>query len=92
MIRSFRSKPLQAFWQDNDRSGVNPIWVKRVTMLLSLLDACRRPEEMNLPGMRLHRLKGNRSDYSVNLTGNWRITFHWEGEGATDVNMEDTHD
>jgi toxin HigB-1 len=47
---------------------------------------------MNLPGLKFHRLKGDRKDtYAMTVTGNWRITFRFEGEDAVDVNLEDYH-
>jgi toxin HigB-1 len=56
------------------------------------LDAAMRPDEMNLPGYRFHRLKGDRAGtYAVTVSGNWRITFAFEGEDATRVDLEDYH-
>jgi len=50
------------------------------------------PEDMNLPGYRFHRLKGERRQtYSVTVSGNWRLTFRFEGADALDVNLEDYH-
>jgi len=47
---------------------------------------------MNLPGYRLHRLKGERAgEYAASVSGNWRLTFRFDGEDATDVNLEDYH-
>jgi proteic killer suppression protein len=47
---------------------------------------------MNLPGYRLHQLKGNRiGTWSVTVSGNWRATFRFEGEDAFDVDLEDYH-
>jgi len=50
------------------------------------------PEEMNLPGYRFHRLLGSsKGRYAVDASGNWRITFGWEGEYAIDIDLEDYH-
>jgi proteic killer suppression protein len=47
---------------------------------------------MNLPGYRLHQLKGYRAGtWSVKASGNWRVTFRFEGEDAFDVDLEDYH-
>jgi proteic killer suppression protein len=47
---------------------------------------------MNSPGFRFHSLIGNRKgSYSVTVTGNWRITFRFDGEDAIDLNLEDYH-
>lgn len=56
------------------------------------LDAATRPEDMNLPGYRFHALRGRRrGSYAVTVSGNWRLTFSFEGEDAVDVNLEDYH-
>jgi len=56
------------------------------------LDAAAKPEDMNIPGFRFHRLTGDRKDtYTVSVTGNWRITFRFDGENAVDVDLEDYH-
>ena len=60
--------------------------------MLDRLDAAARPEDMNLPGWRFHALKGDRAgEYSVTVSGNWRLTFAFEGEDAVGVNLEDYH-
>lgn len=47
---------------------------------------------MNLPGYKFHGLKGKRKDtYAVAVSGNWRLTFCFEGEDATQVNLKDYH-
>jgi len=69
-----------------------------VQTFIHRFDSDRRPQstqelrDMNLPGYRLHRLKGNRADtWSVTVSGNWRVTFTFEGENAFDVDLEDYH-
>ena len=60
--------------------------------MLDRLDTATKPEDMNIPGYRFHRLTGDRKDmYSVSVTGNWRITFRFDGEDAIDVDLEDYH-
>lgn len=60
--------------------------------LLDRLDTAVKPEDMNIPGFRFHSLTGNRKgSYSVTVTGNWRITFRFDGEDAIDLNLEDYH-
>jgi len=47
---------------------------------------------MNIPGFGFHGLSGSRTgEYSVKVSGNWRVTFKFEGEHALDVNLEDYH-
>jgi proteic killer suppression protein len=60
--------------------------------MLDRLDAAVVPEDMDLPGFKFHELKGKRKGiYAVSVSGNWRITFKFDGEGAFDVDLEDYH-
>ena len=64
----------------------------RIRRVLLALDAAKAPEEMNVPGLRFHPLKGrDRGRYAVDASGNWRVTFGWDGEDAVDVDLEDYH-
>jgi proteic killer suppression protein len=92
MIRSFRSRSLQRFWERNDASRLPPDRAKRISMILDRLDASIRPTDMNLPGLDFHSLSGdNKGRYAVKVSGNWRITFGWEKEDAVQVDFEDYH-
>ena len=91
MIRSFRSKALRRYWNDADPSGIRPDQVPRVGRVLLELEAAGRPQDMNLPGYRLHALHGRPRRYSVTVTRTWRITFEWDGEDAVRVDYEDYH-
>jgi proteic killer suppression protein len=92
MIRSFRSKALRRFAETGDGSKLsvqNPV---RLRLILDNLDRATRPEQMNIPGLRFHPLKGrDKRRYAVWASGNWRLTFGWTGEDATDVDLEDYH-
>ena len=62
------------------------------SLVLDRLDAVSRPDDMNLPGYKFHALVGDRKGaYAVMVTGNWRITFRFDGEDAIDVYLEDYH-
>ena len=64
----------------------------RIKRCLHYLDAATQPADLNLPGLRLHRLKGSRQGYwSIRVTGNWRITFRMEKGDVYDVNLVDYH-
>ncbi len=64
----------------------------RISDLLDDLDAAQRPTDMDHPGLRFHRLVGNRrGTWSVRVSANWRLTFRFEGSEAVDVNLEDYH-
>lgn len=92
MIRSFRHKGLQRFFETGSVAGIQPSHAKRLRLILGRLHVSRQPQDMNLPGLRLHALKGGRSGiWAVNVSGNWRLTFRFEGQDAEHVNYEDYH-
>ena len=90
MIKSFRSKALQAFWIKADIRKLPVQNSRRVKQILLALNAAERPESMNDPGLKLHGLHSNPKRWSVWVTGNYRITFAWD-DGAIDVDIEDYH-
>jgi len=91
MIRSFRSRALAALWFRNDRSRIRADLIRRVLSRLNSLDDARRPDEMNLPGFNFHRLRGRPVRYTVQVNGPRCLTFEWEGEDASRVDLEQYH-
>ena len=92
MIKSFRHKGLAAFYYDGDHSGVNTQHAARLGRILDRLDASIGPEDMNLPGFKLHELKGReKGTLSVWVSGNWRVTFRFDGNDAIVVDYHDYH-
>ena len=92
VIRTFRHKGLEAFFTRDDPRKILADRVDRITRLLDRLDGAKVPQDMNLPGWSFHELKGRRKgEYAVSVSGNWRITFRFEGVDAFDVNLEDYH-
>jgi len=92
VIESIRHRALRAYWTRGRAGGLNADWLNRLTLILARLDAAIRPEDMNEPGLRFHALGGDmKGRYSVRVTGNWRVTFAWDGENAVDVDLEDYH-
>lgn len=92
MIRSFRHKGLRRYFCGDDRSGIDARHVNRLGRILDRLDACQKPEDMNLPGLRFHELKGNRKGaYAVDVSGNLRLTFRFDSGDAVDIDLEDYH-
>ena len=79
------------FEQDDDRR-LNPAHVRRIRRILIDLDVSFLPTEMDRPGYRLHRLQGDRrGDWSVRVSGNWRIVFRFTDGEAMDVDLIDYH-
>lgn len=92
MIRNIRHKGLRLFWKKGQTKGLNQDWVKKIDRILSVLNAAANPADMNLPGYRLHPLKGEFAGfYAVDVSGNWRIIFRFENNDATDVDLIDYH-
>lgn len=92
MIDSFRHRGLERYFTRSDHRGIPAEFMARLSRLLDRLDAASRPEDMNLPGYRFHALKGRRrGTYAVTVSGNWRLTFRFDGSNAIDVNLEDYH-
>lgn len=92
MVISFAHKGLERFYQTGNASGIQAKHIKRLRLILSNLDQAESPNDMDLPGLRLHELKGSRKDiWSVSVSGNWRVTFRFVGRDAEIVNYEDYH-
>ena len=92
MIRSFKHKGLRRFYETGNTAGIHPEHAKRLRLILGRLDAAESPGDMNLPGLRLHELSGKRVEtWAVNVSGNWRVTFRFDGTDAEVVNYEDYH-
>ena len=92
MILSYRHKGLKKFAETGSKSGIQPKRSERLRRLLTALDVAGRPEDMNAAGSGLHPLKGNlQGHWSVTVSGNWRMTFAFEGEDAVLVDYQDYH-
>lgn len=92
MIKSFRHKGLKRLFEEGERHGVAPELANRLRRQLDVLNRARTTADLNLPGYRLHRLKGDRAGtWSVTVTGNWRLTFKFDGQDAFEVDLEDYH-
>ncbi len=92
MIKGFRHKGLRKLYESDDRKGLPPMLVDKIARILARLDVATAPVHMNLPGLRLHPLKGDRKGcWSVWVTGNWRIVFRFDGTDVVDVDLVDYH-
>ena len=92
MILSFKHKGLRLFYEKGSTGGIQAEYKNRLRMLLSALDTATCIEDMDIPGFRLHPLKGDRKGtWAVSVSGNRRITFEFENGNAHKVNYEDYH-
>ena len=92
-ILRFRHKGLKRLYERGDPRGVSRNRVHRIANILSALEAAADISQLaTMPGWKLHRLHGEREgEYSISVTGNWRITFRLDDGAVTDVNLEDYH-
>lgn len=92
MIIGFRHKGLKLLYDTGDRRRVPSEYAGKIERVLARLDVATVPEDMNLPGFRLHPLKGGLSGFwAVSVSGNWRVIFRFEGAHACDVDLVDYH-
>ena len=92
MIRSFRHRGLKRLYEQDDPSKVAANLANRIAVALADLDDANKPRDIDLPGYRLHPLKGQmRGLWSISVSGNWRITFRFEDGDAHDVDLVDYH-
>ena len=92
MIKSFRHAGLEKFFLTGAKAGVQPAHAKKLRLLLGRLDASSKPDDMNVPGWRLHKLGHDLKDHwAVTVNGNWRMTFAFEGVDAVLLDYQDYH-
>lgn len=92
MIKSFRHKGLQSFFETGNKAGIRPDHASRLARQLRQLNDATTPRDMNMPGWRLHALAGELAGYwSVTVNGNWRMIFVFEGEDAILLDYLDYH-
>jgi proteic killer suppression protein len=92
MIQSFRHKGLRKFYESGSLAGIQPHHAKRLRMQLAALETAQTIEDMDIPGFRLHPLKGgDRGRWSIWVNGNWRLTFESLDGQARILDYEDYH-
>jgi len=92
MIKSFRHKGLRTLFETGKATGVQSSHAKRLRMQLIALDTAQEIDDMEIPGFRLHKLKGERTgQWSISVNGNWRLTFEFRDGNAYVLDYEDYH-
>lgn len=92
MIRSFKYKGLERFFHKGTKAGIKANHASRLRLILGRLNASVIPRDMDLPGLFLHQLSGERNEvWSVRVSGNWRVTFRFAEGDAEIINYEDYH-
>ena len=92
MIKNFAHKGLQAYFATGSKAGIQPTHAARLKRQLAQLDQAAAPRDMNVPGWKLHSLKGELAgQWAVWVSGNWRMTFKFDGADACVVDYQDCH-
>lgn len=92
MIKSFKHKGLERFYKSGSTSGIQTSHAKKLRMQLAALDTAQTIDDIDIPGYRLHPLKGIRSGFwSITVSANWRLTFRYTGGNIFILHYEDYH-
>ena len=92
MIKSFKHKGLEKYYSTGSLKGIQANHSNKIRMQLAALDSARNIEDIDIPGYRLHQLKGSHKNlWSITVNGNWRITFEFSESNVYIVNYEDYH-
>mgnify|MGYP003455880991 FL=1 len=92
VIKSFRHKGVQTFFETGSKAGIQPVHARRLRLQLARMDGARSSADMALSGWRLHDLKGDlKGHWAVWVDKNWRLTFTFEGTDAVLVDYQDYH-
>lgn len=92
MIKTFAHKGLEKFFTTGSKAGIRPDHAGKLSRQLAILNVARGPQEMDIPGWKLHQLSGDMAGHwAVWVSGNWRLTFRFDGEDAEIVDYQDYH-
>jgi toxin HigB-1 len=92
MIRSFRHAGIERFFRTGSKAGIQAKHAEKLRRQLLALNNATGHSDMNAPGWRLHQLKGDLAGHwSIDVSGNWRLTFTFDGEDAILVDYQDYH-
>jgi proteic killer suppression protein len=92
VIKSFRHSGLEDFFRTESKAGIQPDHAKRLRLQLTVLNTVTGPGDIKAPGWRLHPLKGSLAgSWSIEVNGNWRLTFAFEGPDVILLDYRDYH-
>jgi toxin HigB-1 len=92
MIKTFRHKGLQTFFETGRKSGIQASHADKIARQLARLNVATVPQDMNIPGWRMHALSGQLiQHYAVWVNANWRITYAFEEGDVILLDYQDYH-
>ena len=92
MIKSFKHKGLERFYSKGSTAGIQAKHSKKLRLQLAALDSAQTIDDLDIPGYRLHPLKGNREGiWSITVSANWRLTFEFSDGNVFILDYEDYH-
>ena len=92
MIKSFKHKGLRRFYETGSARGIQAKHEKRLRMQLAALDTAKEINDLDVPGYKLHPLKGDRKGiWAITVNGSWRLTFEFSDGNAYVLDYEDYH-
>jgi len=92
LVRSFRHRGIEKFFRTGSKAGIQAKHAAKLRLQLFALENAKSPSDMNAPGWQLHPLAGRLAGYwAISVSGNWRLTFMFEGEDAVLVDYQDYH-
>jgi proteic killer suppression protein len=92
VIKTFRHRGIERFFRTSSKAGIQAKHAERLRRQLFALNNAIGPQDMNAPGWRLHQLRGELAGHwSIDVSGNWRLTFTFEGNDAVLVDYQDYH-
>lgn len=92
MLKGFKHAGIEKFFKTGSKAGIQPAHASKLRAQLNVLDHAKVADDMNFPGWQLHALKGNLAGhYAVSVSGNWRMTFAFDGTDAILIDYQDYH-
>lgn len=92
VIRSFRSKELEKFWQRGDVRRIPTDWAEKIEILLDMIDAAEAPEDIAVSGLSFHAYRDGATErFAVMASMAWRLSFAWDEQDAVNVDLEQVH-
>jgi len=92
MIKSFKHKGLEKFYESGSTRGIQSNHAKKLRMQLAALESAHSIDDMDIPGYRLHQLTGDRKgNWTITVNANWRLTFEFEDGNVYILIYEDYH-